>query len=241
MNDEILEISIIGVGGGKSGVYDGESSTSWTLLENGNPIAIFDLGIGVTNRYLGYFKKIPERIYISHNHSDHSGELPVVLAVEKAMNNDLKLFAHPEVLRRLEQHRLHELLSATPDITSYFSAISCEEGRKIPLKGEVYIETIASIHSETCFGLYLYRKDDLILSWSADSAYNKVFYDKLWEAPTVILDGRINGNKEHAGFNEIERYISQNSKRDVYVLGYGKENVKSEKYNLGYPGLRFLL
>ena len=54
---------------------------------------------------------VPDNIYISHNHTDHSAELPVLLAVERQKGRQLKLFAEAEVMVRLQEHRLHELVS----------------------------------------------------------------------------------------------------------------------------------
>jgi len=234
-----FEVKIIGVGGGMSGVYDGEPSTSWVLVENGSPVIIFDLGLGVTKPYLSYFKEVPERIYISHNHSDHSGELPVVLAVEKAKNRKLQVYAHPEILSRLNEHRLHELNSASKNLEEFYVSKPCRDGIKTKVTEHVTIQTIQSIHSETCFGLLIYIEGKLAIGWSSDSAFSEDYYDKFWDAPIIILDGRLSGSKEHAGFEEIESYIAKKPNRKVYVLGYGNRSLPSKNYTLGYSGYSF--
>jgi ribonuclease BN (tRNA processing enzyme) len=243
MEKNNYQVKILGVGGGKSGVYNGTPSTSWVLIKNDKPIILFDVGIGVTKQYLSYFRDIPDNIYISHNHSDHSGELPVILAVEKAKGRDIKIFAHPEILRKLKEHRLDELKSAPDFVNGSFNQQECISEARTVLNEEIKIQTIQSIHSETCYGLLIFFNDHLILSWSADSAFNEHFYDKLWEAPTIILDGRLKSSSEHAGFDEIELYISKklNFKKRIFVIGYGEQNTTSEYYNLGYPGLSFSL
>ena len=45
---------------------------------------LVDLGLGVVHSYQKNFPgfQLPNLIYISHNHTDHAGELPVVIAVE---------------------------------------------------------------------------------------------------------------------------------------------------------------
>lgn len=53
---------------------------------------------------------VPHNIYVSHNHSDHAGDLPVMVAVESRRSKP-RLFAHPRVMQRIREHRLHELLS----------------------------------------------------------------------------------------------------------------------------------
>ena len=66
--------------------------------------------VSACQRHLG--QPVPDSIYISHNHSDHAGELPVLLAVESACKGRLlRVFAHSKVMPRLLKHRLHELVS----------------------------------------------------------------------------------------------------------------------------------
>jgi glyoxylase-like metal-dependent hydrolase (beta-lactamase superfamily II) len=54
---------------------------------------------------------LPQHLWVSHNHSDHAGELPVVLAVEAAAGRRKTVLAEAAVLDTLLAHRLHELAS----------------------------------------------------------------------------------------------------------------------------------
>ena len=76
-------------------------------------------GFGVVRRCMATFGSIPRTIYISHNHSDHAGELPVLLAVESAASGDgggdhpgpMHVLSEEGVMQTLIEHRLHELVS----------------------------------------------------------------------------------------------------------------------------------
>ena len=60
--------------------------------------------------------KFPRNVFISHNHMDHSGELPMLFAVEskrryEACEPRLKVLCGPEVEHKLKVHRLDEMLT----------------------------------------------------------------------------------------------------------------------------------
>ena len=60
--------------------------------------------------------KFPRNVFISHNHMDHSGELPMLFAVESkrrhvACEPRLKVLCGPEVEHKLKVHRLDEMLT----------------------------------------------------------------------------------------------------------------------------------
>lgn len=55
--------------------------------------------------------RLPPHLFVSHNHSDHAGELPVLLAVQAAAGARMALHAEAGVLHTLQEHRLNELRS----------------------------------------------------------------------------------------------------------------------------------
>ena len=64
-------------------------------------------------------------MFISHNHTDHSGELPLLFAFEsmrryKAKEPKLRVLCGPEVEHKLKTHRLDELRSTTYTPVSIF-------------------------------------------------------------------------------------------------------------------------
>ncbi len=68
-------------------------------------------GFGAIKAALQACGKLPRHVYISHNHSDHSAELPVMLAVQQAAGQRMVVHAEAGVMQRLLEHRLHELRS----------------------------------------------------------------------------------------------------------------------------------
>ncbi|KAI8492713.1 hypothetical protein Bbelb_297540, partial [Branchiostoma belcheri] len=72
-------------------------------------------------------------------------------------------------------------------------------------------------------GFLLYYMDELILGFSGDSGFNPELYDKIFSAPTVVVDGRTPSSQWHASFDEISAYLKSREKkpRAVYVTGYG--------------------
>ena len=58
-------------------------------------------------------------MFISHNHTDHSGELPLLFAFEsiRAKEPKLRVLCGPEVELKLKTHRLDELRSSSDQYT----------------------------------------------------------------------------------------------------------------------------
>lgn len=57
-------------------------------------------GLGVAcaySKHIGKHVPLPPAVYVSHNHTDHAGELAVVCAVEASKGRCLQVIAHPEV------------------------------------------------------------------------------------------------------------------------------------------------
>lgn len=238
-----LEIQILGVGGGVSKVLHNEPSTAWVLLVDGQPSMLFDMGLGVTVEYTKHFGNLPHKVYISHNHSDHSGELPVVLAVQKANDVPVELYSSPVVLDRLVSHRLHELLSTGRAATDFFIAKTIAEASLANVGHDISLKTLQSKHSETCYGVMLYLHDEPLIGWSADSGYDSALYDELFTARHVILDARVNGSAEHADFNEIQAYIDSHDVQDknIIILGYGNQSINSNSYTVGIPSEKYVV
>ena len=79
----------------------------------------------------------PGNVFITHNHLDHAGELPMLFVIEskrryKAGQPKLRLLCGPEVTERLKIHRLHEMLSLfKPVLYSALCAVLC---RAVPCR-----------------------------------------------------------------------------------------------------------
>ena len=109
-----FSLQVLGVGGGADAVYHRRCSSALLVLKHDQPYCLIDLGLGVTAALGDHGWSIPERLIISHNHSDHAGELPVVLRVEQAQGRQLQLFCEHGVGERLLRHRMAEHLDQVP-------------------------------------------------------------------------------------------------------------------------------
>ena len=77
-----------------------------------------DLGIGVCKSAQELIGEVPSTIFISHNHSDHAGELPVVLAVEGSKHRVLERCAS----RGLQRKRKMQVVGE-PEVLNRFGAL----------------------------------------------------------------------------------------------------------------------
>lgn len=212
----------LGTGAGTTTVIYGDPSSSFAILIGEECRLLVDLGYGVARQALHYLKLLPTKVYISHNHSDHSGDLPVAALRSASQGQRFTIWSAPEVERRLKEHRFNEFLEAgglpeyiadwitTPENVETFID---EDFSLIPQRGQ---------HSETCFGFVLRFRGEAILGYSADSGFFRKLYDRLLEAPTLVLDGRAKGSTEHASFEELEAFAQTIPEKKVFVIHYGR-------------------
>ncbi len=224
-----LSLEVLGVSGGASPVYQGECSSSLLLLHNDQPYCLIDLGPGVTRTLHESNRAIPDQLIITHNHTDHAGELPVVLRVEQARGRHLRVIAETEVKARLQQHRLAEHAEQlTPEKLADWT--SADAGERIALDEILSLRFIAAQHSERCFGFIIYSIDENgndipVLGYSGDSGLNPSLYQQISQAAVTIYDAREKGNAWHAGFDEIEPWLSRND----WIIGHGVH--KTDSFN----------
>ncbi|EFJ43790.1 hypothetical protein VOLCADRAFT_95922 [Volvox carteri f. nagariensis] len=210
---QCLEIIVLGTGAGTTYVYSKQPSSSFVVVKKGEPILLCDVGYGVTAACLKLVGRVPPNLYVSHNHGDHTGELPVVLAVESTRaatagcQQPPHLYAHADVLAEVRQHRLRELKSTGKPLEDFavFHDVPAGEGTTAIADSGLAIRPFRSRHSETCYGLVLYDGDMPVLGWTADSGFDEALYEQLSVAPVLLVDARANGSEEHAGFGQLER------------------------------------
>jgi ribonuclease BN (tRNA processing enzyme) len=217
-------------------VYSNQTSSSFALRRRltGECILLIDIGLGsifALQQYFGTLNIKPRQIFVSHNHSDHSGELPVYIANEVAKSM-VRVICYSDVQPRLRQHRCAELDSATTDLFKNVQWVMCEESQDVVIdsgdpSSSLKIRVVKSQHSELCAGFVLFEDDQPLLSFSGDSGFNAPFFAFLWTAPTILVDGRQTSTYEHASFDEIMNFYNKTgANRQVYVYHYGLEKDK---------------
>lgn len=215
-----LTLHILGTGAGTTAVYDGECSSSWALAFDRRPFFLADLGLGVCKSALRYLGEIPSTIFISHNHSDHAGELPVVLAVEGLQKQrPMCVIAETEVLARLQVYRMHEMRSVGRDMSDFAAWVPAPEGELVTVQSEagpLRLTSHRAQHSELCFGARLDIGSNSI-GWTADSGFSPTLLRALRCPKLLLIDARKVGGPEHASFKEIAEYVASND--DVEFLG----------------------
>lgn len=208
---------VIGTGAGASSIYDGLTSSSLMLLADNQPFCLVDLGLGVGREVVKTFGEFPRDIIITHNHSDHAGDLPVVLRVELAKGNRCNVIGQTQVIERLKMHRVAEhLAQLSAEELADWQAAEC--GELMALQHGLSIEFYPGVHSELSFGFVIRdHNHHPRLSYTADSRLETTLYNELAKADMFILDARPKPNAWHAAFGEVKPWL----KKGVYILGHG--------------------
>lgn len=227
-----LSVLILGVAKGAGHVYEGVCSSSFLILKNAMPFCLVDLGLGVTHKLQSYGYSIPDNVIITHNHTDHAGELPVVLRVEEAQGRKLKIYSAHQVSERLRTMRLaeHAELYTSSDLAEWYSPAP---DTAIALDDELSITFYKSQHSECCFGFVISQGKKPLIGYTADSGFNPELYNRIAQCKVSIYDARENGNKWHASIEEAAPYLETGG----FIIGHGlnTEAIPKDKGFL-FPG-----
>ena len=144
----------------------------------------------------------------------------------------MRIYYYAGIQSRLPQHRCAELDSSTIDLFQNVHWFMCDKLQDVELdSGDpnsiLKIRVQFSQHHKLCEDFVPFENDKSILSFSGDSGFNGFFYNFLWTAPTVLVDGRQISAYEHASFDEIVNfYKTTDVQRTVFVYHYGLENEK---------------
>lgn len=217
-----LEVVVLGTGAGSTSTLTGEPSSSFGVTIGGRCEILVDLGFGVTRAFLERFGELPSRVFITHNHSDHAAELPIVSMLSRARGRDLTVYSAPEVEHRLRLHRFHEFAEAGLQPEDLVSWVTCLLDRRLDLRNGLSIELRQGLHSECSFGFRLFYEERPVLGYSGDSGFSYDFFEWLAAAPVVIADGREAGGPEHAGFTELEAFAATRPDLKLWVTHYGR-------------------
>ena len=216
-----LELLVLGTGAGRSAVYDGQVSSSFVLLAGDEPLCLVDLGLGVGQAALRALGRMPRHFVITHNHSDHAAELPVVLRVEAAAGQLCHVYAEQEVAGRLIRHRMAEHREAVdPETLAIWRKPAAGQAQALGggLVDELEIIFQPGLHTERCCGFVIYRAKQALLAYTGDSEVDPVFFDWLAQAPVFILDGRPEKRPGHPSFEELRPWLEGGRR---YLLGHG--------------------
>lgn len=223
---------MLGVAGGAGHVYEGQCSSSFLILKEEHPYCLVDLGLGVTHSLKSYGFDIPNKIIITHNHTDHAGELPVVLRVEEAKGRKLQIYSAKPVSKRLQTHRLaeHAEQYESIELAEWLSPALKET---LPLGDELSIKFHPAQHSECCFGFIIYHDKTPLIGYTADSGFSQELYNSVSQCQISIYDAREQGNKWHASFDEVASYMNDGG----FIIGHGVNTISiRENTNLLFPG-----
>lgn len=211
----------LGTGKGATAVYEGEPSSSFVIKVNSECRLWVDTGLGVSPHVIKACGSVPKNIFISHNHSDHAGELPVLLIVQQAFRQKLRVISGPEVNERLVSHRIAELYSTGLKADQLADWVVAPEGEKVKVDDDLSLVSYKGKHSEVSYGFVLFFRGSPVLAFTGDSGFDNSFYQKLAVAPTLVLDARKGATAEHAGFDEVHAF-EKTTKSRVFVGHYGK-------------------
>ncbi|SFQ97131.1 MBL fold metallo-hydrolase [Poseidonocella sedimentorum] len=216
----MFSIQCLGVGRGASNFLTGAPSTGYVLKRGGAPLLLLDCGAGIglsARRHLG--GALPDAAYISHNHSDHTGDLPLFLATRAPRR--ATLLCHPAIAEILRVHRLHELPSVGIDPARDIDWQLSDASDTITWEG-LQFTLLRTRHAYACYGALLSHEGRPILGWSADSRFDGALYDRLAAAPQVILHGRDAPGGDHATLEDIDAYARAHPDRAFHIAHYGQ-------------------
>lgn len=170
-----VKITILGSG---TGVPSLERSSCSVLMETSGARILFDIGAGTMRRLLEAGRTISEitHIFISHFHTDHTGELASFLFATK----------NPESLRR----RTPFTLAGARGLRSFYEALVGAYGHWIELPDEIIelkelsntgqdsrnfgqfkIETLPMRHIDSSIGYRLTAPDGCVVVYTGDTDY----------------------------------------------------------------------
>lgn len=213
-----LSVLVLGVAGGAGFVYERACSSSFLIFEDGKPLCLVDIGFGVTWEAIQHVGALPRTLIVTHNHSDHAGELPPVLLVERGKGRMLTILSAPEIEARLKSHRLAEHAKLFPPETLADWVHPNETGQS-DLSERFAVRFIAGEHSAPCYGFTLHDREtgEALIGYTSDSAVCEPLYEAVSAARLSIFDARVTGNPYHASFDDVASWLGPNS----YIIGHG--------------------
>lgn len=213
-----IDILCLGVGKGASYVMKGIPSTAFAIFKDGEPFLLIDAGAGVALSYINKVgNQFPKSIYITHNHMDHTGDLPILLGAIFSAEEKTRVFGHEEVLDIVRTHRMHDPLARVDEVAEW---ITPNDDNWLELDEECSLYLHRTTHSYTCFGFTLFYQGENIFAYGADSPYDEELFRTITQAPIAIIDGREVATYDHPSFEQIEDFASSVPDCQIYIVHY---------------------
>lgn len=197
-----IKVTILGSG---TAVPSLERSSCSVLMETSGACILFDIGAGTMRRLLEAGKKISDitHIFISHFHTDHTGELASFLFSTK----------YPETLRRLTPF----ILAGARGLRSFYEGLLRAYGHWIELPPEILeitelsntgrdfhdfarfnIETLPMLHIESSIGYRLTAPDGSCAVYTGDTDDTENIIELGRDADLMICEAAMPDGKKIA-------------------------------------------
>lgn len=226
-------LKCLGTGTGATNFITGRPSSAYLLCSSDYEELLIDCGAGVGGVVLGLTGgALPRHVFLSHNHTDHTGDLPVYLALSQSRQLvPTNLYGHRDVLGIVSEHRLHELNAAgrAPNVRWHHG----EANLAVEACG-LQLELFRTSHSYLCYG-FLARdltSGSPIFGWTADSGFNTALYKCVAKAPIVVAHARLKPSSDHASFADVENFAQQHKDTEFLVSHYGETTYRTPEPNV---------
>jgi hypothetical protein len=183
------------------------------------PELLIDCGVGIGLSYQRHVgKPFPSKIYISHNHPDHTGDLPIVIG--QTDNKRPAILGHSSVLKIIQEHTFHDAPKTQSDMIAKINWVESNKEDIVCLNYDLCLHLFKSVHSYTTYGFILTHEGKPILGYPADSGFDEAIYKRVTKAPIAILDGRDVGNADHASLSQIDNFAASVPQCSIWVVHY---------------------
>lgn len=198
-----LDLICLGVGSGSSYVLKGIASTAFCIRRDSQPYLLVDCGAGILLSCVRHLNTIPQTVYLTHNHLDHTGDLPVMIYTP---GSTVRVLGHSDVLEIVKAHRMHDDPETMADGIARAKWISQDNLMAIGLEHGLRLRLFRSHHDYLTYGFTLWHDNHLLLGYTADSRFDMDVYREISAAPIALVDGRAYAGSDHASFDEVDNY-----------------------------------
>jgi len=207
----------------------GITSTAFAIAVNDTFVLLVDAGAGVALSCKKHIQSIPNTIYLTHNHMDHTGDLPVILTSKLAEGTKTRILGNAEVLNIVRSHRLHDPSINVHTIADWI--VPDKEGLIVIGEG-LSIRPIKTRHSYVCYGFLLYFDGEEILGYGADSPFDEHLLSQVTRPSIAVIDARDDATFDHASFQEIQDFAKRVPNCSIWIVHYEKTDFVFEQPNV---------